>query len=301
MRLDYLPIAIIRVIALLPPAIAYCISKLLAILVAALKLQLAQTAKLNLRIAYPQLSKSQKNKKLHNSLHQSIYSTYEIAKIWTAPFAKTKKKFLSQNGAEILHELIEAKKPVILLCPHLGCWEAVGYWLNTLGHKMSILYKPMDNQLLDDFMIQARGKAGNEVVPVNAQGIRRIYKDLKENKIVGILPDQAPKEEGSRVMAPFFSADAATMTLIHTLIQKTKATPILITSIREGYHGFHIHIQKGENVINADVKESVTAMNQNIEKLIALAPEQYQWSYRRYRYNPLIDYNKSKIAEDLEK
>ena len=291
-----MPVLLITWSAKLSPFVAYRLSRIMAKFLSIFNSNVKRVATLNLQIAFPNHNDDEKKRVLLNVLHQSLYSIFEIARVWCEDLSNLQNRFLTVKGYAILQQLIDEKKPIIVVCPHLGCWEAVGYWLNSIGYSMSILYNPLANKCLDDFMIKVRQKGGNEIVPINNKGVMRIYKDLRQHKIVGILPDQVPKREASRVMAPFFSADAATMTLIHTLIKKTKAVPVFITATREGYSGFNIHIQSGEDMMVDDVQQSVTAMNKRIERMIDIAPEQYQWTYHRYRYNPLIDYKKGRLS-----
>lgn len=280
----------VKMAAKLPPKIAYVLAWIIARLLVTFNINITKKIKLNLKIAFPHFNESMMKRLCNRSVHQSVFGVYEIAHVWCCSLATLNKRFLSVHGGAILRQLLDSNTPIILLCPHLGCWEMANYWLNHMDYNVSILYKPMPNEYLDQFMFQARGKGGSDIVQGNRRGIKKIYQDLKNHKMVGILPDQVPQEKSGGVMAPFFSTDAATMTLVHTLIKKTNASPIFISAIREQYKGFHIHIQCGKEIIHADLHQSLLKMNEGIEKMIAIAPEQYQWAYSRYRSNPLVDY-----------
>ena len=85
---------------------------------------------------------------------------------------------------------------------------------------------------------------------------------------------------------PFFGRRALTMTFAHRLIQS--ASPlVLIGSCTRGENGFKISFAEPPDAIySEDVEESVAAMNEAIETLIAQDPAQYQWEYKRFKKPP---------------
>jgi KDO2-lipid IV(A) lauroyltransferase len=101
---------------------------------------------------------------------------------------------------------------------------------------------------------------------------------LQHRGAVGLLPDQAPKS-GEGVWADFFGRPAYTMTLVARLQRATGAAIIMAFAERlAGGRGYHIHF---EEVPTAQFDEA--ALNRAIEAQIRRRPEQYLWSYSRYK------------------
>lgn len=183
----------------------------------------------------------------------------------------------------MIREALLRGKGVIVLSPHLGSWELMG-WYWSLHFPVTGLYRPPRVRSMDDFMRQVREREGASLVPTDVSGIKALFKALKNNEVVGILPDQDPGKRGG-VLAPFFNHPANTITLISKLIQKTGA-PVFFTfaeRLPKG-EGFRIHvIEAGKGLGASDETEAATSLNQQIEQCVQLLPAEYLWSYGRYR------------------
>lgn len=100
-----------------------------------------------------------------------------------------------------------------------------------------------------------------------------------------MLPDQSPSE-GSGMFVPFFNEPTYTMTLVHGLAKRSDAVIVFSFALRvKG--GFHLHfINAPKDIYSEDVATSVRALSQGVEEVIAYAPEQYQWEYKRFKHRP---------------
>ena len=104
--------------------------------------------------------------------------------------------------------------------------------------------------------------------------------------MVGILPDQLPAPEGGD-FAPFYGLPALTMTLVHSLIQRTGSLVVCGGAQRLDDGGFKLFFNEAPTAIYSEDKiESLTALNQAVEQCAAAAPAQYQWEYKRFRKQP---------------
>jgi KDO2-lipid IV(A) lauroyltransferase len=113
---------------------------------------------------------------------------------------------------------------------------------------------------------------------------------LRRGEFVGLLPDQVPPE-GLGVWVPFFGKPAYTMTLAGRLAQQTGCVVLSLRGERlGGGQGFVVHVQPGPEIGPADTPESAaTTVNAAMEMLIRQAPDQYLWSYNRYKAPRSLD------------
>jgi KDO2-lipid IV(A) lauroyltransferase len=120
-------------------------------------------------------------------------------------------------------------------------------------------------------------------VPANRQGVKEFVKALRKGEAVGMLPDQAPGE-GEGVWAPFFGRHAYTMTLAGKLAAQTGVAVIMTAGERlpQG-KGWRIHYVRLPDPFPTDALAQATLINQAMETLIRRFPEQYLWSYNRYK------------------
>jgi Kdo2-lipid IVA lauroyltransferase/acyltransferase len=98
------------------------------------------------------------------------------------------------------------------------------------------------------------------------------------------------------VWAPFFGKPAYTMTLAARLVQQTGAVPLLIWGERlpwgRGYtirvSAFIEPIPPSSSTPAATSEEAAAVINRAMERLIRQCPQQYLWSYDRYKSAPAI-------------
>ena len=126
-----------------------------------------------------------------------------------------------------------------------------------------------------------------EQVRAEGIGIRQLFKRLQSGGVVGILPDQQPKQ-GDGVWAPFFGVPALTMTLIGRLAERTGAQVLYAWCERQGDGPrFMLHVEAAPpGIASSDAVTSASALNAGIEALVRRAPAQYQWTYKRWSQQP---------------
>jgi KDO2-lipid IV(A) lauroyltransferase len=237
----------------------------------------------NITIAFPQMSVQQRKQLLKESLKELGKSFCELGPLWCWPREKLLPLVHDDGGVDTISEALERGRGVIVLSPHLGAWELIG-WYWSLHFPITSLYRPPRVRSMADFMRKAREREGANLVPTDVSGIKALFRALKNNEVVGILPDQDPGKRGG-VLVPFFSHPANTITLISKLIQKT-AAPVFFTFAERLPHGagFKIHvIEAGKGLDASDEQEAAGILNQQIEQCVQLVPVQYLWSYGRYR------------------
>ena len=211
----------------------------------------------------------------------------EIAKIWTGDPRRNLSLIRSVQGGELFDAALAAGRGMIIAAPHLGCWELLNYWLCSRT-PIAIAYRPPRRAELEPLLIRARGGlAAEQVRAEGAAGVRALFKRLTAGGVVGILPDQQPKQ-GEGEFAPFFGSDALTMVLLSRLAQRTGATVLFAFVERlpraQGYALYFLPAPA--DIADPDLPRAVAALNRGIEDCVRLAPLQYQWHYKRYSIRP---------------
>ena len=243
----------------------------------------ATTTTINLRACFPGLDKKERSKLAARSMRHWGMTLFEIPVVWHRGLDSLN-WIKNIEGVERLHEAQAAGKGVMIVSPHLGNWELVGYWAATQG-PITTLYQPPRRFNLDDLLRHVRAKTGATLVPTNARGVSSLIKALKRGELVGILPDMEPETRGG-IFAPFFGVQALTMTLIHNLVKRSEAA-VFIGFARRVPGGFNlVFVEPGSEIAAESSEVSVTALNGAIEALVNRAPEQYQWEYKRFKRRP---------------
>ena len=245
-----------------------------------------RTCMQNLKLCLPELDDSHRQQLCRDTLIEMGKSVTELGPVWLWPEQRMLKLMTNTVNEQIARDAIDQGKGMILLTPHIGCWEIAGLYCATIFNITS-LYRPPRLQALETFLLKARQRSGATLVPTNIHGVKALFKALANNNTVGILPDQDPSGDGG-VFAPYFGINAHTIKLIPRLIQKTGAQVCIMYAERmtDG-KGYTLHFKKPDDEIySGDLPTAVAAMNRSVEACVREIPEQYQWSYKRFKTRP---------------
>lgn len=250
----------------------------------------SRVAMRGLELAFPEIPDAERVQLHEAALESTGRQTFETLRIWTRPVAESLALVDEGPGVALFDAALADGRGLIVAAPHHGNWELLNRWL-AMRTPLAILYAPPESAVVDAFLRRVREAQGDdgriEQIRAEGIGIRQLFKRLQAGGVVGILPDQQPKQ-GDGVWAPFFGVPASTMTLIGRLAERTGATVLYAWCERQGEGPrFTLHIEAAPSgIASADAVESATALNAGIEALVRRSPEQYQWTYKRWSQQP---------------
>ena len=207
----------------------------------------------------------------------------ETPKVWLEP-ESCLAKCHSENEA-IVQAALAQKRGILYITPHLGCFEITARALIKNG-PITVMFKPPRQAFIEPTMRASRNMPGLNAVPASVRGIREFLRALKRGEAVGMLPDQVPST-GDGLWVPFFGKPAYTMTLAAKLALQADV-PVVLTAgerLAKG-KGWRIHYLALTPPAERTVENMVFAINDAMEQLIQRFPEQYLWSYNRYKIPP---------------
>lgn len=205
----------------------------------------------------------------------------ELPFVWCASPQRVLNAIQVDNWS-VVEAAQEAKRGIIFLTPHLGCFE-ISAQVAAAKLPLTVLYRPPKQEALKPLIEDARARHNLSLAPANLSGVRSLFKVLKRNGAIGLLPDQVP-QNGEGVWADFFGKPAYTMTLPAKMLEMTGAAMILAFAERlPRGQGYRLHLQSFTMEADLSPKQQVRAINAAMEKLIALCPAQYFWSYNHYK------------------
>jgi Kdo2-lipid IVA lauroyltransferase/acyltransferase len=259
----------------------YRLAGLIAFLMVHLPNSILRQTRQNIKLCFPERSKSEQAQLIKQSILHSCLSLLELSKIWCSPVEKCLASVTKVTAPDSFNE---SSAGSIMIAPHLGSWELLNIWLADRFELIS-LYKPQDKSGTDYFMLQSRSRNGATLVPTSTSGLRQLMKGLQQGKCLMILPDQKPGKRSSKINSPFFGHSAPTTSLIYNLCHRTKSNVYISAAIRsETGDEFHIVVDTMDcEKLSASPESSAEYLNQSIESLVRSCPEQYQWGYPRFR------------------
>ena len=244
-------------------------------------------ARATLSIVITQFPGETRHGLLDEAMIEAGKSVFEVCKMWSGFPNDALALVREVRGIEWFDQAVAAGRGLIVAAPHLGCWELLNFWLCNRT-PIAIAYRPPRHPALEPLLIRARGALAAEQVRADGPaGVRTLYRRLIAGGVVGILPDQQPKQ-GEGQFAPFFGTPALTMVLLSRLAQRTGATVLFAFAERlPRGSGYRMHLLPAPaGVDDPDLATAVAALNHGIEACVRLAPAQYQWHYKRYSIRP---------------
>ncbi len=240
---------------------------------------------LNLKLCFPDLAEDQRRRLVRRSLAETGKVALELGAMWRWPIEWLEEMEEGVEGEELLEEAMASGRGTLLLAPHLGNWEFLNHFLMRRA-QLVCLYRPPRIAELDAYLLAARGRTGCISAPATRGGVRRVLRGLRAGELVLILPDQEPLKAFG-VSAPFFGVPALTMTLASRILGRTGAVPLFVVAERRPAGKFRVRfLEAPEDLADADEKTAAAALNRGVENCIRLCPEQYLWSYKRFKTTP---------------
>lgn len=213
----------------------------------------------------------------------------ELPWVWMRPHTPPLGDLIQWDGAEHFEHAMQAGRGVIILSPHIGCWEigaqAIAEKFGPQFGPMVALFRPARKAWLEPVVANARTRPYLDSAPTSLAGVRTLIRTLRSGGYTAILPDQVPPL-GQGVWAPFFGRDVYTMTLLAKLAQQTGAQVMMTWCERLPIgQGFCMHMQPLNAPELSDPKTSAEAaaavVNRAVENMVLNAPGQYLWGYAR--------------------
>ncbi|MFV5591173.1 lysophospholipid acyltransferase family protein [Acinetobacter variabilis] len=242
-----------------------------------------RTTEINLGIAYPELSITERTRLAKQSVQSQCMTYAESVKIWGSEPEFALKQIRNIHHPEIFINALKNPNGTLAVVPHFGTWELLNTWVNQHTSPV-IMYKPSKNPDIDRFMLEARQRLNATLVPTDETGVRALFKHLKQGGFAAILPDHVPKESGG-IYSPFYGQNALSSTLLSKLAAKTQCSVIGLSCLRhDDLNGFDIHVTElSTDIRSKDLQLSIDTLNKEMERMINVAPEQYLWGYKRFR------------------
>jgi len=275
---------IFKIISALPLELLQKIASFIALFLFYFNSSIKRITAINIQLAYPNLSIATQKQLVKKNIQSQCLTYIEFIKCWGMPPSYSLSLLKDISDEDIVNEALANKKGVIVVVPHFGCWELLNAWLNLYTEPM-IIYKPNKHKGINRYLLEARQKFNATLVPTDETGIRSIFKHLKQGGLTVILPDHLPKPSGG-IYSEFFGQNTLSITLVSKLAAKTQCNVIGLSCVRNSdLKSFNVHCEKlSDDILSRDLQHSVDHLNIAMQEIINQAPEQYIWSYKRFRH-----------------
>jgi KDO2-lipid IV(A) lauroyltransferase len=204
----------------------------------------------------------------------------ELPALWFQPRAASLALVRSAEGVEAVLAARAAGKALLLLTPHLGCFEICAQYA-AQRMPITVLYRAPKLAWLEPLMREGRGVDNLRLVPADLSGVRELFRALERGEAAGFLPDQVPGL-GEGEWTPFFGRPAYTMTLAAKFAARPNIACFLAYARRlPRSAGYQLVVRPFPETISGETPSH--RLNRALEALVRECPEQYLWGYNRYK------------------
>lgn len=211
----------------------------------------------------------------------------ETAGLWRTPDAAVLERVKIVDGWDAVLAAKDQGRGIIFLTPHLGTFEIASIFIGA-QMPLTVMFREPRVAWAEPMMRAGRDRLQIRSEPTEMSGIRAMLKALRRGEAIGLLPDQVPDpgKGGDGAWAEFFGRPAFTITLVQKFAKTTKALVVMVACVRlpngQGYRLIFTPLA----AFSEDSEMAARELNAAVEAAIALAPEQYLWSYNRYKIPP---------------
>lgn len=238
----------------------------------------------NLALAFPEVSPDEHFRLGCRALCQTLTSALDFAHLLHAPQAVLQGVTLDPVVERMRAGL--APRPVMMVIPHLGSWELFGHAASLNGIPTSAVAHELRNPLVNRLVQQARAAHGLEVI-LSDGAVRGIVRAVRSGRHIGILMDQNTRLKDGGAYVDFFGLPV-TVTRAPAVLSRRLGMDIHVGAcVRQG-GGFCITTESLPQSPDAYPDEPTLLQDIMVanERLIRRFPDQYVWTYRRWRYVP---------------
>jgi KDO2-lipid IV(A) lauroyltransferase len=247
-------------------------------------------AKANIAMCFPDLSASEVDR-LSSASMRYMMQLFMVDSIVMPRLITPRRwpQYVSFGDIGTVGDRLMRGESMILLTGHCGNWELLGYALSVMGHQVHALARPLDNPLIDQWLLGMRQRHGLDVIS-KFGATPELERILQEGGCLGFIADQNAGDQG--LFVPFFGKLASTYKSIALLAMKYDVPVVAAHAVRVS-PGFRYEIRVQDVIepedwaAQPDPLYYITARyNLALEMMIRSAPEQYLWLHRRWKSRP---------------
>lgn len=237
----------------------------------------------NIELCFPEMNARERRKLVQCHFRLCGFAILSLSVVWFAPKWRIK-SFIAVRDWDHVDSVYRAGRKVVLLAPHFIGLD-IGAMRASFEKNFVSMYRKSRNPLLE-YLFQRRTRF-EAVVVERMASLKPIIRYIREGRPFYYLPDQDMGARAS-VFVPFFGVPAATVTALSRIAQSTNALVVpCITRLLPRGRGIEVQLYPAfDNFPTDDPEADARRMNSEIERWVREMPEQYMWSYRRFKTRP---------------
>ena len=198
---------------------------------------------------------------------------------------KKNNKYIAVKGANHLNSIAKKKEKVIFIAIHQSNWEVLAPTLGSYGIKLNSVYRHVNNNLIDKFIINIRKKVykpSNSILsPKGKQSAQDMLSSIKKGFSIALLIDQ---KDSAGDIVKLFDISTKTQTGFLKIARKYNLKLIPVKNTRYNTNNFSICFYPPVEPFEKNIsdKDAMLSIHKIIEKWILENPSQWFWQHNRF-------------------
>ncbi|XOV81239.1 MAG: LpxL/LpxP family Kdo(2)-lipid IV(A) lauroyl/palmitoleoyl acyltransferase [Aestuariibacter sp.] len=274
--------ALLYAISWLPYPALKLVGRLFSLLLKVFGKKRIKVAERNLQLCFPEWSAEKREKVLQGNIKMAGMAVIETAMGWWWPDWRVR-RISYVEGYEHVEAALEKGRGILVYAIHNMSLE-LACRIAGLTNPSVAFYRKHDNPLMD--YVQYYGRARSNKYMIHKRDVKGMIKALNDGEISYYLPDQDYGRNKTEFV-PFFDVKETSTTTGSLLFAKAATCDTLFIAPIVTDKGYMIKFYPGlEDFPSGDDILDITRLNQQVEKMILEAPEQYLWMHKRFKTRP---------------
>jgi lauroyl/myristoyl acyltransferase len=110
-------------------------------------------------------------------------------------------KYVICTGIDNLESALASKKPLVTATPHMGNWDAAGYWYTTNYGPLTTVVERLKPESIYKKFVKFRNSLGIEVIPTSGETdiFMKLLRRAKEGRMIALVADRDITKNGIEV------------------------------------------------------------------------------------------------------
>lgn len=275
---------VIWLVAHLPWRVLEGLGRFIGNLALVLNKERRQIATTNIALCFPELDADAQRALVRANLRDVGMMLVEFALGWMGSDRAIARVPLRIEGLEHLQAARDAGRGVLLVGGHFSHLELAARLVSS-RIRIAGMYRRMDSEVFEWVVLRSRLHYADAMF--DKDDLRGTVKYLRAGGTLWYAPDQDMRSKDN-VFAPFFGVAAATITATHHLARMSGAVVIPF---------FHRRLPNGGGYVlrlaapmpgfpSSDAAADTVRVNEQVERMVREAPEQYLWVHKRFKTRP---------------
>ncbi|NNE31247.1 MAG: lipid A biosynthesis acyltransferase [Winogradskyella sp.] len=280
---------ILWLISILPFRLLYAFSDVLYLFIFKLFGYRKATVKENLRLVFPDKSEKEIAEITSKFYHHLCDMIVEAIKSLSISDEQLKKRYKFSN-VELINELEEKQRSIILMCAHYGSWEWIFILQSYVKHKGYAIYKRLANKYFDRLVKRIRAKHNSHLITTK-ETLQVLAESKRKGELTinGFASDQSPKPHKAFHWNEFMGVKVPMHTGAEMLAKKLDMAVVFFSTkrIKRGYYEttFTTITEHPKDYKDYEITDMFF---KRVEKQILEAPQYYLWTHKRWKHRDKV-------------